>query len=217
VAERARNILSGASEQNTGSVRNKALSTWIKWLVTRPLVFGLSAYPVLRLKLAAGKPLMDSAIGNELLSSYTSINPGVVKIANLQAAIGLRQLNHIDAFNEGARKNATLLSELLGVIPGIHLPTPGPNHIYVYYPVEVAHDKRDSLRRYLLRHGIDGKITDMSDCSKLDAFREEGSGNDSALPTREAALLEICVYPVISTRKIHQIAQAIKGWAEMPN
>ena len=59
VARRARDILAGATEQATGEIRSKAISTWIKWLVTRPLVFGFTAYPVLRLKLALGKPLMD--------------------------------------------------------------------------------------------------------------------------------------------------------------
>jgi dTDP-4-amino-4,6-dideoxygalactose transaminase len=216
VAERARDILSRGSEQSTSSIRSKGISTWIKWLLTRPLVFGLSAYPVLRLKLAMGQPLMDSAVGNELLSAYTANNPGVVRMANLQAAVGLIQLKHIDAFNQGARANAIALSDALGVVPGIHLPPTGSVHIYVYYPIEVDADKRDSLRRYLLRHGIDGKITDMSDCSRLDAFNNDGSGDNRAAPTREAALLEICVYPVISTRKIHRIAQAVKAWAVNP-
>jgi dTDP-4-amino-4,6-dideoxygalactose transaminase len=128
--------------------------------------------------------------------------------------MGVRQLKYIDSFNKGAHENATLLTELLGVVPGMHLPAPGSNHIYVYYPIEVAPDKRDGLRRYLLRHGIDGKITDMSDCSKLDAFHDEEDKGSDESPTREAALLEICVYPVISTAKIHRIARAIKAWAE---
>ena len=214
VARRARDILAGATEQATGEIRSKAISTWIKWLVTRPLVFGFTAYPVLRLKLALGKSLMDSAIGNELLAGYTASNPGVVKMANLQGEIGLRQLDHIDAFNEGARQNATLLSRELGVVPGISFPPAEANHIYVYYPIAVDPDKRDGLRRYLLRQGIDGKITDMSDCSQLDAFRDRDAESiDRKVPTREAALLEICVYPVISTAKIRRIARAVRAWA----
>ncbi len=217
VAERARDILARGTEQDSGAVFKKGLSTWIKWLLTRPLVFGLSAYPVLRLKLATGKPLMDSDVGNDLLSAYTAANPGVVKMANLQAAIGLRQLKHIDAFNAGARSNAELLSRELGSVSGISLPPPGANHIYVYYPIAVDPDKRDSLRNHLLRHGIDGKITDMSDCSQLDAFREgEGEGS-AALPVREASLLEICVYPVISASKIKRIARVIRAWSGLPS
>lgn len=217
VAERANEILAAGNEQDSATVFKKGLSTWIKWLVTRPLVFGLSAYPVLRLKLAADKPLMDSAVGNELLTGYASANPGVVKMANLQGAMGVRQLRHIDAFNEGARKNAELLSQSLGKIDGIGLPPPGANHIYVYYPIAVDPVRRDSLRKYLLQHGVDSKITDMSDCSQLDAFRGDGAGEDDAAPAREAALLEICVYPVISSRQIQKIAHVIRTWSELPS
>jgi len=217
VAARAREILARGAEQDSGTIFSKGLSTWIKWLVTRPLVFGLTAYPVLRLQLATGKPLMDSAVGNELLTDYAKANPGVVKMANLQGAIGLRQLRHIDAFNEGARNNAELLSRSLGTVDGISLPPTGANHIYVYYPIAVDPKKRDSLRNYLLRHGIDGKITDMSDCSQLDAFRQEGAGDNAAVPAREAALLEICVYPVISSRQIQKIAHVIRTWSGLPS
>ncbi len=211
VAARARGILDDAAEQSTASIRSKGFSTWIKWLLTRPFIFGLTAYPVLRLKLAANRPLMDSAVGDELLSSYSAANPGVVKIANLQGAIGLRQLQHIDAFNEGARHNAALLTECLGDIPGLGLPEAAANHIYVYYPIAVAAERRDDLRNHLLRHAIDAKITDMSDCSRLQAFRDDAGTDEGA--AKEASLLEICVYPVISERQIRRVASAIRDWA----
>ena len=85
----------------------------------------------------------------------------------------------------------------------------GSNHIYVYYPLAVDPERRDDLRRYLLRHGIDGKITDMSDCSQLAAFHDPEDTDQSQAATREAALLEICVYPVISKMQIHRIARAV--------
>ena len=40
------------------------------------LVFGLTAYPVLRLKLLLGQPLMDSAVGDELLGNSQVQPPG---------------------------------------------------------------------------------------------------------------------------------------------
>lgn len=214
VAERAAAILERGSEQSPKSVFSKGLSTWIKWLLTRPLVFGLTAYPVLRLKLATGQSLLDSAVGDELLSGYAAANPGVVRMANLQGAVGLLQLQHIDAFNEGARKNAALLSESLAGVEGIGLPPPGANHIYVYYPIAVDAQRRDGLRDYLLRHGIDAKITDMSDCSQLDAFRQAAPADGQTAATREATLLEICVYPVISPGKIRRVARVIREWSE---
>jgi dTDP-4-amino-4,6-dideoxygalactose transaminase len=190
-----------------------AVSTWIKWLLTRPIIFGLTAYPALRLKLAAGKSLMDSSVGNTLLAKYAKANPGVVKMANLQGVIGIRQLPRIDAFNKGARENAVILTDELRDVPGVKVPPLGPDHIYVYYPLGVDPDKRDDLRYYLLRHGVDAKITDMSDCSQLEEFLEGEGGEGKKDKPQEAALLEICVYPVISKRQIHRIAKAVGAWA----
>ena len=86
-------------------------------------------------------------------------------------------------------------------------------HIYVYYPLTVAPEKRDELRRYLLRHGFDSKISDMSDCSALKAFRDNGGGRDQGTDRIEDSLLEVCVYPVISEESIRRLARVLREWA----
>ena len=212
IAERARQILSKSPKPRKMSVIKEAFSIWVKWLVTRPMIFGLTVYPVLRLKLLMGQPLLDSAVGNELLDDYVSTKPRITRLSNLQAAIGLRQLQRIDRFNEGARRNAHRLTEKLGEVPGIKAPssTDG-DHIYVYYPLTVDPERRDDLRHYLLRQGIDSKTTDMADCSTLKPFLSAGNGDHRNGPS-EASILEICVYPVIPKEKMFEIAQAIRHW-----
>jgi perosamine synthetase len=212
IAKRARQILSESRKPRKMAVIKEALSIWAKWLVTRPLIFGLTVYPVLRLKLRMGQPLMDSAVGNELLDEFVSTKPGITRLSNLQAAIGLRQLQRIDHFNEGARRNAHRLTEKLGEVPGIKAPssTDG-DHIYVYYPLTVNPERRDDLRHYLLRHGIDSKTTDMADCSTLKPFLSTGNGGQRNGPS-EASILEICVYPVIPEDKMFEIARTIRHW-----
>ena len=147
--------MSESPEPQKMAAIKEAFSIWAKWLVTRPLIFGLTVYPALRLKLLMGQPLMDSAVGNELLDDFVSTKPRVTRLSNLQAAMGLRQLQRIDLFNEGARRNAHRLTEKLGEVPGIKAPssTEG-DHIYVYYPLTVDPERRDDLRHYLLQHGI---------------------------------------------------------------
>ncbi len=217
IARRATKILETARVPEAGAVFKTGVSTWVKWLVTRPLVFGWSVFPMLRLKLAMGKPLMDSAVGNELLAKFAGSDPKITAFVNLQAAIGLEQLKHIDAFNDGARRNARVLTEHLGDVPGVR-PARSINeeHIYVYYPIAVDADKRDDLRHHLLRHGIDTKTTDMADCAVLDPFREATEKRTDRVSPTEAALLEICVYPVIPQRKMRKIARVIRSWAGLP-
>ena len=91
------------------------------------------------------------------------------------------------------------------------MPPSSGDHIYVYYPLGVDAQRRDDLRHHLLRRGIDTKCTDMAECSALAAFRADHE--PAAQPDRAAAtLLEICVYPALSARKMHRIAKAIRAW-----
>jgi dTDP-4-amino-4,6-dideoxygalactose transaminase len=216
IARRATEILSNASLPAKGDLIKKALSIWLKWLLTRPALFGLTAYPALRLKLMLAQPLMDSAVGDELIDGFVNSNPRISRLANLQAAVGLLHLPHIDRFNQGARKNARLLTQNIGEVPGVKTPaaTDG-DHIYVYYPLTVGPELRDDLRRYLLRHGIDSKKTDMADCTTLQPFREAQSAASAEHSPGEASLLEICVYPVITSEQMVHVAEVIRAWADL--
>jgi len=121
VAERARVILAAAPIPESAALAKEALSIWIKWLLTRPLIFGLTAYQALKLKQRMGQPLMDSAFGDELIAKYTGSNPCISRFANLQGRVGLLQLQHIDAFNEGARRNGRILTSELADVPGVQV------------------------------------------------------------------------------------------------
>lgn len=216
IAGRAAKILSEAPIAEKDAITKKALSIWVMWLLTRPWIFGLTAYQALRLKLLLGQPLMDSAVGNDLLEEFKNSNPRISRMSNLQAATGLLQLNHIDAFNEGARQNARILTENLGEVPGITAPDAVEgDHIYVYYPLTVDPTRRDDLRHYLLKRGFDTKTTDMSDCSALGPFQKADEARDPQNTPREASILEICVYPVISQEKMRRLAGDIRAWAGM--
>ena len=211
VAHRAADILLHAPAPSKGAVLKKALEIWLKWLVTRPEVFGVTLYPILRLKSLLGQTLLDSAVGDKLLEAFADSDPQVEPLVNLQAKIGLRQLQRIDAFNQGARKNARILTEGLEGISDIGVPrSENDDHIYVYYPLTVEPSRRDDLRRYLLKHGFDTKITDMSDCSQLKPFRGDDRPQERHGP-RETSILEICVYPVIPEKNIRRLAQVIRN------
>jgi hypothetical protein len=214
IAKRAENLLSKAPLPSTRRGLTTAVSIWIQWLLTRPAVFAMTAYPMLRLKLSLGQPLMDAAVGDELLEAFAQSQPRIERMSNLQAKMGLLQLDHVDAFNSGAQRNAALLTKALGEVPGVTTPrTTDGQHIYVYYPITVEPSRRDDLRHFLLRHGIDVKTTDMADCPALNAFRHAGEVKTSQQRPGAASFLEICVYPIISEQGIRRIAQHIRSWA----
>jgi dTDP-4-amino-4,6-dideoxygalactose transaminase len=217
IAQKARQILSQAPVPSRDAITKNAFSVWFKWLLTRPFIFGLTVYPALRLKLLLGQPLMDSVGGDELLDAFKNSNPRISRMSHLQAAVGLLQLNHIDTFNEGARRNARILSEELGEVPGIGSPeTVEGDHIFVYYPLRVEPDKRDDLRHYLLKHGFDSKTSDMYDCTALRLFQPSEEHQKSQNERMEASILEICVYPVIAQTEMRRLARNIRAWAGLP-
>lgn len=167
--------------------------------------------------------IIPAKLGDVYAAHLVRINCGVGRASALGSIAFLRtldawslllHLDHIDAFNVGAQHNAKVLTDELHDVSGVRVPraTEG-THIYVYYPLSVDAAKRDSLRYYLLRHGVDTKTTDMSDCTTLAAFQ------DSAAPTRAhpdsvaASILEICVYPIISPQRVRRIAHTIRTWA----
>jgi dTDP-4-amino-4,6-dideoxygalactose transaminase len=217
LAQRAAALMEQASVPTPGTVLGSAVSILAKWLLTRPPIFALTVYPVLRLQSLLGRALMDSVVGDALLTAEcSSAHPQVRRMANLQASIGLRHLRHIDAFNAGARRNAQLLTTLLADVPGIAVPSmTHDQHIYVYYPLSIPPQRREPLRRYLLRHGIDTKHTDMSDCTTLRAFADASAETPPCTCPDPAGLLEICVYPVITPERIRHIARVIRAWASV--
>jgi dTDP-4-amino-4,6-dideoxygalactose transaminase len=218
VARRAEALLAKAPIPATATILKIALAIWAKWLLTRPVIFGLTVYPVLRLQLCCGRALIDSTVGEELLEDYRHTKLSVSRMASLQATIGLLQLEHIDMFNTGAQRNAQLLTDALGTVPGITLPqAKDDNHIYVYYPLTVVPEKRDALRHYLLRHGVDSKLTDMCDCAALAAFCNPPVADQKPFVPNPASILEICVYPTIPVQHIRRVAQLIRTWAGMPD
>ena len=214
IAQRAAAVLNDAQLPSADTITKKAFSVWLKWLLTRPFVFGVTAYPALRLKHLLGQPLMDSAVGDELLAEFADSNPQFSPFSNLQAEIGLLQLDHIDEFNAGARRNAGILTEMLKDVPGIQAPDKVEgDHIYVYYPLTLDPAKRDDLRNYLLKNGFDSKTSDMSDCSVLKPFRDPATSGDNQNPPKEASILEICVYPVIPQAEMRRLGNTIRTWA----
>jgi perosamine synthetase len=82
------------------------------------------------------------------------------RMTNLQAAVGLAQMERIDEFIEAKRRNAALYKKHLQGIPGIHLPPEKPWVKNVYWMFGLLLDEeygmsRDDLQARLLEKGIE--------------------------------------------------------------
>ncbi|MEQ1861197.1 MAG: aminotransferase class I/II-fold pyridoxal phosphate-dependent enzyme [Chthoniobacteraceae bacterium] len=100
--------------------------------------------------------------GMEKGRRYWHIHPGFnYRMTNIQAAIGLAQMERIDFFLERHREIARHYSERLRGLPGITLPPAESwaENIYWLYSILIDEARagltRDALVRYLAEHGVE--------------------------------------------------------------
>jgi perosamine synthetase len=103
--------------------------------------------------------LRDHAFSSErhFWHKYVGFN---YRMTNLQAAVGLAQVEQMDQFIENRRRNAALYSQLLAEIPGIVTPPEAEwaKNVFWMYSILVEDEfglTRDQLRAYLASHGIE--------------------------------------------------------------
>ncbi len=155
----------------TSGILKKILFTCFFYSITSKQIFPYILYPSLRLASSLRSEIFDrlmqeSGSGKPVRESSLQI----LKLANLQSAVGLMQLQRLDIANNLRVKNAKLLSGYLGQAGGIIIPSAvkDTKHIYLYYRVRVKN--RKAFRERLLSRGIDSKNDDMSVCPQLKIF-----------------------------------------------
>jgi len=132
------------------------------------------------------------------------------RTTDLQAAIGLVQLDKLARWNEQRIANARYLSDRL---TGVRVPVVKSNrrHVYHQYTVRVP-DGRDSLQRHLQVQGIGTAIHYPVPIHQQPAYR--ALGYDDLLPQAEAAsreVLSLPVYPTLSQADLERIVAAVNS------
>jgi perosamine synthetase len=103
--------------------------------------------------------LKDQAFSRERRFLHTELGFNY-RMTNIQAAIGLAQLENIDRLVEMRRKNASIYNRLLKGVPGITLPVEKKWAKNVYWMYSVVIEKefgmsRDDLMAFLRQKGVD--------------------------------------------------------------
>jgi len=111
------------------------------------------------------------------------------RLTNLQAALGLAQLERIESFIKARRRNAGLYTELLAEIDGITLPVEEKwaKNVYWMYGILIEDDfgiSRDKLMLRLAEKGIETRpfFTPMH---QLPCFRSRGLFENARYPVAE--------------------------------
>lgn len=107
------------------------------------------------------------------------------RMTNLQAALGVAQLEQVEAFIEKKRLLMSWYREALGGVPGLTLNTERPGTTNVYWMVSVVLGdalpvSRDTVCARLREHGVDTRpfFVPMSHLPHLTGFRRHGASAD---------------------------------------
>ncbi|MBU0702408.1 MAG: DegT/DnrJ/EryC1/StrS family aminotransferase, partial [Chloroflexi bacterium] len=135
------------------------------------------------------------------------------RTTDIQAAIGLVQLEKLPAWNEQRIANAHYLSDRL---QGVHLPVvlPGRRHVFHQYTIRVSNN-RQVLQDHLKERGIGTAIHYPCPIHHQPIYRS--LGYDDVLPHAEATsreVLSLPVYPTLSQSDLDRIVAAVNSFVK---
>jgi len=157
-----------------GEFRRTIFTNSVFYLMMEKWSFWLCVYPFLRAADLAGRgDFFDKLTHSEITMPEKMPRYYRMKLNNLQAAVGSRQLERLDGVNSRMMANAEALNKELKGLEEVRAQAspPGRKHIRLYY--RIVAERSDELRRYLLRKGVDSLKSCMLSCPDLGFFPED--------------------------------------------
>ncbi len=135
------------------------------------------------------------------------------RLTEIGGALGLVQLQHLEARNERRREHARRLTEGLRTLPWLHVPTepPGYRHVYHQYTVRVPRH-RDVLARHLDATGVGCRVYYPTLVPHTPAYARLGfAGNYPVGEALTQQVLSLPVHPALSADDLDTIIAAVRS------
>jgi perosamine synthetase len=141
------------------------------------------------------------------------------RMTDVQAAIGIPQLNRIVSINAARQKNAAILNELLTDIDEIATPVTsvGNSHVWHQYTIRIlksSKKSRDEVLEKLASQGIGSGIYYPRLAHDYDCFRSDPNIEPTATPVAARLVQEVISLPVhqyLSETDLETIATAVRN------
>lgn len=137
------------------------------------------------------------------------------KMRESEAAVARIALRELDAWNEKRREHAKLHMEILGEVSEVELPQEcieGAYHVYLHYGIKA--ERRDELRAFLEKQGIEVRIHYPVNLPHAPYYRRV-VGYSGQYPIAQRLvdrLLSLSTHPNHSDEDIHYIANQVKAF-----
>jgi perosamine synthetase len=210
VAAKVRAIVDALPWPSEKRVRDRLLMGRLQRIFIKPWVFSISLFPVLWVSaLIDANP--DVFLWEKIRSLHPLPDQYVERFPNVQAAIGLAALKHLDAWTAQVQANARRVDEVLGALPGVQVPRVPPDRTHVYYQYCVyggADRPRDDFVVRCVRRGIDVETLHVDVPPDMDLFQGAAAHADGA--RRAAQAMQIPIYAGLTREQIDRVATTVR-------
>jgi len=173
-----------------------------------PSVFSLTVFPILWTA-SFWKARPDVYLW-EKVRPLTPFPDGYrARYANVQAALGLAGLDHLEDWTEATRGHAHVMSTALSGLPGVNIPPAPSDRVHVYYQYCAYVPDRDATVRACLRRGLDVEYHHMDVCPDLPLFCESATVAPGARRTADA--LQLPVHAGLSDADLRRVADRLRS------
>ena len=142
------------------------------------------------------------------MTPYQIITSKRVRLA-VQAAVGMKQLERIDALIGSRQKNGSTLDQGLIGTPGLLLPEYPEGAKPIYMSFVVHHSDRDKLAETLRNKGVDTTVGYMNNMSDHPLFQEYRSNCPNATKANEQ-LLHLPVHPNLTPKDLNHMIHVVR-------
>jgi perosamine synthetase len=210
VATRVRQTIDGLPWPSEKRVNDRLRSGWLQRNFIKPGVFSISLFPVLWVS-----SLIDASPDVFLWEKIRPLLPlpeqYTERFPNVQAAIGLEALKHLDRWTIEAQRHAERMTLALRDIPGVEVPLVPSDRTHVYYQYCVYGPEtrdRDELVVRCVRRGIDIETLHVDIPPDMELFRGSKAEMDGA--RRASKAIQVPVYSSLTDAQLDRVASVVR-------
>lgn len=189
------------------SIRKKLWHGRVQRISIRPCIFTWTLFPVL------------------WASAHLHINPDVFlwekirpleplppiyreRYSNVQAALGLEALEHLDRWTAATQAHAAEITNRLSGVPGVRLPVVPADRTHVFYQYCATVPDRDATVLRCLKRGVDLETLHVDICTRLPLFDTYATPAPGADATAQA--VQIPVYESLTSEEVDRVGSIVR-------
>jgi dTDP-4-amino-4,6-dideoxygalactose transaminase len=176
---------------------------------SRPWVFTFTAFPAL-LGAMLWKARPDVYLWEKIRPLEPMPDSYRERYTNVQAAIGLASLPHLERWTAETRAHARLMDAALSGLPGVAPPFVPDGAEHVYYQYSVYTPDRDAFVRRALRRRLDVETFHVDVWPSVPHFHQQGA--PAVMPGAEqtGSVVQIPVYAALGERNARRVARKMR-------